>query len=195
MMETAYQMISPEERAAVDRHVQSIERFADENEVRFDRAAERVRPDPQDPILSRRLVKAALTERIKDTIIARGVTPQRVLQELSALAFSRLTDVIQIDPLTGDAVYDVTKVTPLQAAALKKFRVDVEVGRKRTITVEMHDKIAALRMLVDVMQSAETSGMFSQRMRDLMLNRTADITVEQAADEYQMLLIADRSAG
>ncbi len=94
-------------------------------------------------------VQAAMDERAKRT----NITADRVLHELSLLAFSNMLDFMQVTP-DGDAFIDLSQLTREQAAALTEVQVeDFMDGRGddarevRRVKVKVSDKKSALELL------------------------------------------------
>ncbi len=102
------------------------------------------------------LVQAALEEE-REKIAGRarkkfGISRDRILREVSHMAFSRLTDVLEWDE-NGVRLKPSEELTPAAAAALHALEItdtqifDGEggvVGVKRKTKVRMHPKLAAL---------------------------------------------------
>lgn len=96
-----------------------------------------------------RAVQAALNERAKAT----EITVERVLHELAAMAFSNMANYMTVNP-NGDAVLDLSELTPDQAAAIQEITTEVYMeGRgedaepvKKT-KLKLHPRQAALDSL------------------------------------------------
>ena len=96
------------------------------------------------------LIRAEIDRRTALLLDRYGITAERVLNELAKIAFSTAVDVFDEDgkPLRPQDV-------PLEvAAAIKSYRVDSE-GQA---SIEMHDKLAALRHL------GSQYGLFTERV-------------------------------
>jgi|SRR5208282_3260351 len=94
-------------------------------------------------------VNDAMQERSKRT----GITADRVVTELARLAFSNISDFIEMRS-DGSVHIDLSRATRDRAAALHEVTVDEytegrgEVGRKvRRIRIRLHDKKNALDAL------------------------------------------------
>ncbi|HIN76076.1 MAG TPA: hypothetical protein EYM96_07805, partial [Rhodospirillales bacterium] len=100
-------------------------------------------------LLKRRDVQTYLEHRRADMQEIMCLDANRITQELAAVAFADITDVMH--DITN--VKDFDEMTPAAKKAIKKIVVkDVETkfGTNRTVTIEMHDK---LRAIGDLMKS------------------------------------------
>lgn len=101
----------------------------------------------------REAIEAAMAERSRKT----GITADRVLEEIAAVAFSDLGEVIRVDehgkvyvreldglrPEARRALSEVTQVTT------ESMVEDERVTEKVRLGVKLHNKVAALKLLVD----------------------------------------------
>lgn len=102
----------------------------------------------QKPVIATAIQKA-MSERAQRT----NITADRVLHELSLLAFSNMLDYLRVTP-DGDAYVDLSDLTREQAAALTEVQVeDFVEGRGedsrdvRRVKVKVSDKKSALELL------------------------------------------------
>lgn len=104
-------------------------------------------------------------------------TPDDILQELHALAFSNVADYIDLDHESGVPQVNLAALGRDQSAALSEVSVkdplfDPDTGLMvscKAITIKLHDKQAALNKLVDVLgvHGAAESGTIDYSIRDL----------------------------
>lgn len=95
-----------------------------------------------------RPVVAAEIQRREDRLRHKfEVNEERVVQELAAIGFARLSNVIVVDPDTGEAEIDMASMGPAERAAISEFTVEKDPIKGDRIKVKLHDKQGALEKL------------------------------------------------
>lgn len=195
---SAYRQLRPVERAFVDAVVADMEQSAHRANERISLAL--YRPIPQhiatkdDGMLEKPLVRAAITERINEIAAANELTVQRMVKEYMAIAFSSIGDYQTICPDTGEIVFDLTRCTPEQLAAVKQIRIEegsnsMDMGGKRKCTIVLHDKLTAMKALAEFMGMLQPDNPHwqAQSARPAAPLR-AGTTAAAAADAYAALI-------
>ena len=93
---------------------------------------------------------------MKDTLKAIGVDEERVLRELRAIAFSRITDVMEGDAYT---LKNLEEISDDAKAAIRQIKR--QEGKTFKVDVAMYDKIKALGKLAEYLgmeQSSDAGG-------------------------------------
>ena len=103
-------------------------------------------------LLSKPLVRAAISERINELSAKFAIFAERVLREYAILGFSTIADYLDINGDGTDVKLNLNKCTKEQLAAIKKIKItqNVFTGNKTT-EFEMHAKQPALDMLAVIM--------------------------------------------
>lgn len=163
---SAYRQLAPAEKAYVDAYVSDVERDAIRRNERISNAlyrqvsAETV--EASRGMLERPLVRAAITERIREIADGSELTAPRVIKELMAMAFSSLQNYGEVNP-DGTVSWDLAKCTPEQWSAVKKIKQEMDprnpnIVRKQEI--ELYDKPGAITMLMRYMGLLEPDNPF-----------------------------------
>lgn len=192
--ETAYRQLAQADRAFVDDFVARIEQvyettgrdlFEILGSIDYDTLSER-----DQGYLAKSIVRAAVSERVKDIKEAQNVNPRRIVKEFATLAFTTLNDFFDPEAPTIADAFDLRGATPEQRAAIKEVEVE-ESARTGRIKVKfkLHDRMAPLREL------AKIAGLYDQDgevvNRELWAAEGAipsTATVEDLADEYQKMI-------
>ena len=69
------------------------------------------------------VIRSEIARHIKLRTKANEITVDRVLQELKALAFTNMIDFVKVSK-NGTPSFDLTEMTPEQAAAIKEFTIN-----------------------------------------------------------------------
>jgi hypothetical protein len=186
--ETSYQSLTGSERSFVDRFVEEVDVRASYERRPITEMLESYQADPE-PMLMRSNVRNAIHERVQEIARSRAISTDRLVQELSSIAFSNIGELFDIDQLTDEVVYDFTKLTPTQWAAIKSIRIET-VGIKKQFKVEMHSKIEALGYLVRILEAVDSESPLKRAMRSKVTQIENDTPVEVAADLYAEALNA-----
>ena len=73
-------------------------------------------------------VAAEIAKKSKKRLEKLDITAERVLNELALLGFANMLDYMSVDPVTGRADVDLSKLTREQAAAIQEITVDATGG-------------------------------------------------------------------
>lgn len=156
MFESAYRQLSQIERAFVDAYISAIEKYAVRTGERLTSALNAC-PAPSHPksreLLSMALVRAAISERIRDLSESMELNVYRTLKELRSMAYSSIGHYIEIND-DGEPSFNLAGCTPEQLSAIKTIKIRERTDNKNDITTKefeivLHDKPA---MLKDVMR-------------------------------------------
>lgn len=106
------------------------------------------------------------------------ITKDRVLQELAAIAFANLRNFVTVDPLSGETILDLEKISDTDAAALQEISITDSQGRVKikTSKIRLADKTAALEKL------GKHLGLFNDKLEisgGLSLQRLIESSFEQ----------------
>lgn len=192
---TAYRQLEPTERAFVDAVVADIEEDAVKSRVRL-RDAMRAYKPAQDSrtldMLSRALVRAAITDRINELSESAELNVYRTLKELRAIAYSSIGHYMEVDN-NGQPSFDLSTATPEQLSAIKSIKITETstVGREeRKFEFVLHDKIAALDKVMryqGLLDPDNAHWTAEKRTAAQALVTTTD-SVESAADAYSRMI-------
>jgi len=151
---TAYDLLEPLERAAVDEYV----KYAVEKQVRSNqRIANAITlPIPAEYIrrsrdaLYKPLLRAAITERITEIARSYDISPDRVIDEHANIAFSTISDFLEPGHYGEVTLKDLKSIPKHKMQALKS--IETRPGSYgMAIKVVMHDKFPSLKALGDYM--------------------------------------------
>jgi len=188
---SAYKQLTPSERSFVDGYVTHLERDAHKRNDRISNAL--YRPisrsvmEQSRGLLERPMVKAAITERVNELAANAELSVQRVIKELTTIAFSNLSDYFKINEW-GIPEYDFTACTPEQLAALKSWEHIEDVKKGRRVKIVTHDKLKAIEMLAKYMGIVEPENLHFDQSQRRPTAITDKSSVADAADAYAALL-------
>lgn len=144
-------------------------------------------------------VRAEVSELTERRLERLEVTADAVLQELAKIAFANMTDYLAVRD-DGSISIDVSRIGPIQAAALADLRIDEyasEQGHVRHTRLKLASKTKALELLgkhlklwtdrLDAAQSI-TIGETLQRARERMLRGMSDEELQAKIKELQSQL-------
>jgi hypothetical protein len=143
---SAYRQLQPVEKRFVDSFMEKLELEADRQRVQIAVLLQQPVQIDQDGMLLRPLVLSAITERAGEIAAATEISVDRILREWKAIAFSNIRDYVEFDML-GNPVYDLSKATPEQMAAVKKIRFKQTATGAVELDFDTHDKMRALEVL------------------------------------------------
>lgn len=197
MITSAYRQLRPAQKLVVDALVSKLEREAEQRGERISNAL--YRPiasediDASEGLLDNALVRAAIVERINELAAASELTPQRVIKEYMAVAFTSLEQVRKVDD-DGSAYIDLNQATPEFWKAVKSIEVEetgdpFTRGRRKTKLI-LHDKLAALDKLSNYMGllAADNPEWRADNARPVPAALPAGTTPDEAANTYGQMI-------
>ena len=150
----AYDLLEPLEKEAVDEYVKYA---IDEQHRKRERIIHALYiPIPYEYIkrsrnaLYKPLVKAAVAERLKEAAAEQDISPDRVIQEHAAIAFSNIEDYIESVGFGDFKVKDITQINPEKMAAVKSIETKPGMYGLQTKVV-LHDKHPSLKAMGEMM--------------------------------------------
>jgi len=183
---SAYRQLTPMERRFVDAHVQTAQAVADKEHVRLSVILQRpIALDP-DNYLARPMVIAAITELVNEIVAASELSPDRIIREYIAIAFSNHADYLEFDD-DGNPSYNLERCTPEQLSAVKKIQFEQSTLGAQRLTFETYDKMKALEILARYVGLVEADNQHWREARAAPI-LDAGVTVAQAGDAYAALL-------
>ncbi len=195
----AYRQLTAPQKAFVDAYVADKEIMAARNNERITfalmRAVSAEEMDASRGMLHMPMVRAAITERINEIASASELTEHRVVKELMGMAFASIGDYMEIGE-DGQPYFDLARCTPEQLAAIKQIEVE-ESGdglsrpKKRKFKFVLHDKIASIRMLGEIMQLIKDDNGYWRNNAPKpvgMQEIEADASVETAGNRYSAMI-------
>ena len=187
---SAYRQLTPVERRYVDDYVKKLERKADRDQQRLSNYLQLPVPDDvydqSNGMLDRPMVTAAITERVMEITADKELSPDRIIKEYVAIAFSNMGDYIEIDSF-GNPTLALDKCTPEQLSAVKKVTFEqTNLGAVR-LNIELHDKMKGMEVL------AKYTGLVEPDNAHWRANNATPVidhaaSVAQAADAYAAML-------
>lgn len=147
LFETAYKQLQPGERAFVDDFISSMETVAIRSGDRLDAINPATVADNSErttDFLARALVRAAISERVRDITDQMELSAHRVIKELSSIAFASIGDYMTVDEFTGQPHFNLASCTPEQLAAIASIEIEESPKGGRKFKFKMHDKLAGL---------------------------------------------------
>mgnify|MGYP002384867466 CR=1 FL=1 len=195
-LRSAYEQLTPTERAFVDNAVHHIEGAGTRAKEPISVAARRV--EVQNEIVSwsrgmmeKPMVLAAITERVNSIAIAQELTAQKIIRETVNIATANMGDYIAYDD-DGNPYFTLAKCTREQLSAIKTLEIETsgKWGEGKTkIKVGFHEKLTAIKL------AGEYIGMWNPdnphyraQQAENAAALPADTTPEAAADAYQRYL-------
>lgn len=197
---SAYKRLAPAERSYVDSVVREIEEMADRSNEPISLYTRRPLPahmvERGGNLIERERVCIAITERIHAIAADRELTVNRVQKELMSIAFSSVGDYMVIGE-DGAPVFDLSSCTPEQLSAIKSIDME-EVGdgfsraSKRKFKFQLHDKLAAIKMLGQYMGMLEPDNPHwrAEKAKTEAPALPDNATAEQAGDAYARFIDA-----
>lgn len=195
---SAYRQLKHEERAFVDAVVSELEHAAHRSGDRVSLALNKPLPseivERSNGFLERPMVTAAITERINEIAAKQELTVHRMVREMMAVSFSNLGDYMSHDEY-GNPVFDLTKCTPEQLAAIKTVDIEevgdgISVPLKRKVKLTLHDKLGGMKMLGQYMGILEPDNPHwnADIARTKARSVSKEATTREAADEYAKMI-------
>lgn len=193
---SAYRQLRPAEKLFVDNYVASIEIEAERRNERISNAL--YRPIPAEVVeasrgmLEKPLVRAAVAERINEIAAASELTVQRVIKELSAMAFSSMGHYMTVGE-DGFPYFDLSKCTPEQLSAIAHVKTEVSASGRGAakFEIKLHDKRASLVELMNYMglRDPDNPHWRAENAKPInAANLPGDVSDEAAADVYAKMI-------
>lgn len=150
----AYDLLEYHERQVVDEYVNYAVNRQYQTRQRILLALEL--PIPSDMVrrskgvLSKPLARAAIAERIKAEADKQDISPDRVIHEHAAIAFSNMADFIEKAHFGDFTVKSLSEIPRSMMAAVKKIEsIPGPYGIRTSVT--LHDKHPSLKILTELM--------------------------------------------
>lgn len=149
----AYDLLELFERSAVDDYV----KFAcDQQRHKRERITHALHiPIPSqyvrrtNGILAKPLARAAVAERLQAAANEEDISPDRIIQEHAAIAFSNIADYMQVQPFGDFTVKPLETISRQALSAVKKIEsIPSPYGTRTSIT--MQDKHQSLKVLTEL---------------------------------------------
>lgn len=193
----SYDLLQPSERTFVDDFIAAVEREAAKRFERLTSTLERVSQSIDASTLDERtrdlfakpMIRAAIFERVNQLASQRDITPERVIQEIAALALANMEDYLDVGE-DGLPTVDLADLSRVQMAAIQSIEVEDSFsptkGEVRKIKFKLHDKIAPLQALMKHMGMDKENAIaaaYAALPRDLV-QLPANATQEALAEDY-----------
>ena len=101
-------------------------------------------------LVTNRNVREAIAARCATTSAAARITSDRVLAQITAIAFSSIGDVMSWGP-NGVTIKDSSELTAAQIASISEIASTTLPNGKVRVRVKFHNKLAALDSLVKIL--------------------------------------------
>lgn len=168
---SAYRSLKPAEKSFVDDYVEQLERAAHKADESIMLALSRPVPQPiidaSNGMFDRPMVCAAINERVNSIARDSELDLSRIVKELSAIAFARLSDYIIWDAY-GRPTFDVERCTPEQMSAVKSIKHTFNAIGAENFEVILHDKIKALDLLTKILGGFNDDNAIAVEMRKVI---------------------------
>lgn len=201
---SAYKQLRPVERVFVDAYISDLQSsavaagqkvidFIETTGIHHYAARNRNSAFHAKQMMLKPLVRAAITERVRDITEAMDLSAFKVLKETANIAMSSVGHYMEIDD-NGQPSFDLAKATPEQLAAIKKIKVTETSmpfgGVKKTFEFELHSKLQALDMLFKYMglYNEDNAQRAPVAANAGMPALTANTSIAAAADMYARTL-------
>lgn len=192
--ETAYRQLAQADRAFVDDFVARIEQVHETTgRELFDVLGSidlATLGERDQGFLGKAIVRAAVSERVKDLKEAQNINPRRIVKRIASLAFTSLNDFYVPGASNIVEAFDLESATPEQRAAIKEVEVEesARTGRIK-IKFKLHDPTPHLRMLAQIGGLFDKDGEVTDR--ELWAAQGAiptTATVEDLQDVYHKMI-------
>jgi len=190
--QSAYNQLSPAERAFVDAYVKALmDAAARANESPVNALA---RPIPADHIeysrglLERPLVVAAIAEVVRDFAAQNDLSPQRLIAEYMSIGFSNVKNYFAMD-YDGSPKLDLTNCTDEQWRAIAELNIDYHAnGLCKSVKFKLHPKMEALSKLGQYMGVLERDNPYWKNNTDDVGPLPEDIGADEASNRYARMI-------
>lgn len=150
---TAYDLLELYERQAVDDYVVFVTEQQHHRRQRIALALQLPIPSEyvrrSKGVLAKPLVRAAIAERIKEAASEQDLSPDRIIAEHAALAFSNVADYIYQGQFGEFFIKNIESIPRSALAAVKKMETIPTMHGMRT-SVVLHDKQPSLKTLTEL---------------------------------------------
>mgnify|MGYP000350833348 CR=1 FL=1 len=186
--ETSYRQLRPSERIFVDGYVSELERYAARNSLKLKQAIQSYNADNLDEqsksILSQALVRAAITERVRELSEDAELSVFKTLKELRSMAYSNLGNYMEVDGF-GVPMFNLDKCTPEQLAAIKTVKIKENPNGERQFEFTLHDKVQAMSLMMKYQGLLDAEAWRVENAKENQQKTiSAGSTVDDAADMY-----------
>lgn len=188
---SAYRQLQPAEKDFTDSFVSELETRAVRTQSRLHDLL--AGPLPQHELLERPLVRAAISERIKDLQDAADLSAYRVLKEMQSIAFSNIADYFEFDQQA--VFFNFAKCTREQMAAVQSVEMEFHPGGivPKKVKFKLHDKVAGLDRFMRHMGLLDADNEYQRRntpgvIQHQPLGLPVTVSDAQAADAYSRLI-------
>lgn len=191
---SAYRQLRPAEKLFVDSYVASLETEAERRNERISNAL--YRPVSAEAVeasrgmLEKPLVRAAVVERINEIAAASELTVQRVIKELSIMAFSSVADYQTVGE-DGHPYTDFSRANPDQMRAVQAIETELSPRGGMKVKYKLHDKFGPLKELMQLMGMREPDNPHWRAYNARPVDPAAlpgNVTDEAAADVYAKMI-------
>lgn len=195
---SAYRQLAPAEKQFTDGFVGALETRAVKANRRIIELLEDSDPG-EHTMLDRPLVRAAIAERVREIQDAADLTAYRVLKELSAIAFSNISDYMVADSevMEGHTLnfisWDLAKCTREQMGAIQSIKVEYDASGLvvKKLEFKLHDKVAGLDRFMRYMGLLDPENphyRMEQAAKKEPLGLPVSTTQSQAANLYAQFI-------
>jgi len=108
-------------------------------------------------LLARLSIQERLAVKLEPLLTKYSVDQDRVMQELVALGFGRITDVCEIGP-AGVKIKEGSELSDEAIATISEASDHFGSDGRRGVKVKLHDKIKALTLLTQILQMVQDKG-------------------------------------
>jgi len=188
---TSYKQLTTTQRVFVDGFVADVEnRAVVTNTHMFDVLNEPLLPGTDERILqmlSVSIVRAAITERVRELVDAQTLSTHNTLKELQAMSYSNIGDYMT---LGGDGlpVFDFTSCTPEQLSAIESVEFEERPQGGKKFKLKLHSKTTAITLMMKYQNLLDGDAWDKEKPPQSNEIVTVNDTVENAADRYAALI-------
>jgi len=150
----AYDLLEPSEKEAVDEYIDYV---IEEQHIARERIIHALyKPIPYEYLVRHKkclykpIVLAAVAERIKEEAHIQDISPDRVIEEHAAIAFSNISDYMEAGQFGEIKLKDLSKVSREKMEAVKS--IEAKPGMYGISTkIVLHDKHPSLKAMGEMM--------------------------------------------
>lgn len=140
-------------------------------------------------LLHRPLLRAAICERIKDEANRQDISPDRVIEEHSAIAFACISDYLQATGLGDYNLKNIADIPLEKMAAVKSIETKAGMYGLNTKVV-LHDKAQSLKIIGELMgiQSPDRPPVLKNYVRPIDKRTEEQKQIGNTAEAYTRFL-------